>query len=128
MEITGTIKRKLNIQRGTSAKGEWQKQEFIIETDERYPKNVCITAWADKVDELNAYNIEDKVKLSVNVESREFNERWYTDIRFWKIERLQESGQSSANTNTNPNSNDNRNDVNVAAFESDQSDSDDLPF
>ncbi len=99
MEITGRIIQKLDLQTGTSAKGAWQKQDFIIETNDKFPKKVCITGWAEKVDELNRYNINDAVRLSVNVESREFNGKWYTDVKFWKIEPAGEAGTSSSQEN-----------------------------
>lgn len=87
MEFTGRIIQKLELQKGTSARGEWKKQEFIVETiEDKFPKKVCVTAWAEKVDDLNRFAINDVVKLSINIESREYNGRWYTDIRFWRIE------------------------------------------
>lgn len=96
MEITGRIIQKMDIQKGTSARGEWKKQEFIIETvEDKFPKKVCVSAWAEKVDDLAKYNINDVVKLSINLESREYNGRWYTDVRFWRIEGNTNS-QSSA--------------------------------
>ncbi len=95
MEITGRIIQKLDLQKGTSAKGEWKKQEFIVETNDKFPKKVCISGWAEKVDDLNRYNINDMVKVSVNVESREYNGKWYTDVRFWKIEPAGEMSASS---------------------------------
>lgn len=97
MEITGKIIQKLDKQGGSSARGEWKKQEFIIETQDKFPKKVCITAWAEKVDDLERFSINDDVKLSVNIESREYNGRWYTDIRFWKIEPLGAAAQTSGN-------------------------------
>jgi hypothetical protein len=97
MEISGKIIKKLDAVTGNSARGEWKKQEFIIETEDKYPKQVCISAWAEKVDELTKFNINDKVKLSLNAESREYNGRWYTDLRFWKIEMI--GATSSTNTN-----------------------------
>jgi hypothetical protein len=96
MEITGRIIQKLGLQEGTSAKGGWKKQDFIVETSEKFPKKVCVSAWTEKVDDLNRYNINDEVKLSVNLESREYNGKWYTDVRFWKIEA------ASAAANGNP--------------------------
>ncbi len=98
MEISGKIIKKLDAVTGNSARGEWKKQEFIIETEDKYPKQVCISAWAEKVDELTKFNIEDKVKLSLNAESREYNGRWYTDLRFWKIEMI---GATTSNTSNN---------------------------
>jgi len=96
MEIIGRIIQKLDLQKGTSAKGEWKKQEFIIETNDKFPKKVCVSGWAEKVDDLNRFKINDAVKVSVNVESREYNGKWYTDVRFWKIEAAgSESGGSN---------------------------------
>ncbi len=100
MEISGKIIKKLDIVTGSNDRGGWQKQEFIIETEDKYPKKVCISAWADKVDELTKYDIGANVKCSLNVESREYNNRWYTDLRFWKIEAASASGSSSNNTMT----------------------------
>ena len=99
MEISGKIIKKLDAVTGNSARGEWKKQEFIIETEDKYPKQVCISAWAEKVDELTKFNINDKVKLSLNAESREYNGRWYTDLRFWKIEMI---GATSSTNSNNP--------------------------
>ncbi len=88
LEIEGKIIRKLNVQSGTSARGEWSKQEFIVEYQEgNYPSQVCLSVWgADRVKDLEKYQIGDKVKVSFNANSREYNGRWYTDLRAWKIE------------------------------------------
>jgi hypothetical protein len=65
-----------------------------VETQEQYPKKVCFSAWGDKVSILKSFKTEDTVKVSFNIESREFNGRWYTDLRVWKIEAgLQEKVQ-----------------------------------
>ena len=88
LEIEGKIIRKLGVQSGTSARGEWSKQEFVIEYQEgNYPSQVCLSVWGpDKVKDLEKYQIGDKVKVSFNISSREYNNRWYTDLRAWKIE------------------------------------------
>ncbi len=99
MEITGRIIQKLALQEGTSAKGGWKKQDFIIETSDKFPKKVCVSAWTEKVDDLNRYNINDEVKLSVNLESREYNGKWYTDVRFWKIEPASAASAPQRNDN-----------------------------
>jgi hypothetical protein len=123
MEISGKIIKKLDAVTGNSTRGEWKKQEFIIETEDKYPKQVCISAWAEKVDELTKFNINDKVKLSLNAESREYNGRWYTDLRFWKIEMI------GATSNTNPNNPSPAAPVveDFSNFDNSQ-ESDDLPF
>ena len=86
MELEGKIARKLNVQSGTSARGAWAKQEFIFEYQEgNYPTQVCMNVWGeDKVKDLDKYQVGDKVKVSFNLSSREYNGRWYTDVRAWR--------------------------------------------
>lgn len=87
LEITGTLDKKLPVQSGSSARGPWKKQEFIVNTQEQYPKKVCISVWGeDKVGELERIEEGSLLRIHVNIESREFNGRWYTDVRAWKIE------------------------------------------
>lgn len=88
LELEGRIARKLNVQTGTSARGAWSKQEFIFEYQEgNFPSQICMNVWGeDKVRELDKYQVGDKVKVSFNLSSREFNGRWYTDVRAWRIE------------------------------------------
>lgn len=89
IEISGKIIKILPLQSGTGRNGTWNKQEFVIETNEQYPKKICISAWGDKTTLLNQIPLQTMVKVSVNIESREFNDKWYTDLRAWKIEPLQ---------------------------------------
>ena len=88
MELEGRIARKLNVQTGTSARGSWAKQEFIFEYQEgNFPSQICMNVWGDdKVRDLDKYQVGDKVKISFNLSSREYNGRWYTDVRAWRIE------------------------------------------
>ena len=88
MELEGRIARKLTVQTGTSARGAWSKQEFVLEYQEgNFPTQVCMNVWGDdKVRELDKYQVGDKVKISFNLSSREYNGRWYTDVRAWRIE------------------------------------------
>lgn len=93
LELEGRIARKMNVQTGTSARGAWSKQEFIFEYQEgNYPAQVCMNVWGeDKVKELDKYQVNDRVKVSFNLSSREYNGRWYTDVRVWRIEPAQPS-------------------------------------
>ena len=98
LEITGSLIKKLPVQSGSSARGEWQKQEFIVETHENFPRKVCFNVWgADKVSELVSYREGENIKISFNVESREFKERWYTELRAWRIERVGTEADSASN-------------------------------
>ena len=66
----------------------WKKQSFVVELDgsSTYPKKVCLTAWGDKVDTLKRLTIGDRISAAFDVESREYQGRWYTDLKAWKID------------------------------------------
>jgi hypothetical protein len=84
MEITGNIIHILPAQTGQGKNGPWKKQEFVIETTDSYPKKVCLAAWGDKVD-LGSYKTGQSVKVSFDVESREYNGKWYTDLKAYNV-------------------------------------------
>ncbi len=86
MEINGKIIELLPVKSGESANGTWRKQEYILETEGQYPKKVCFMAWGDKIDEFGIKQ-GDNLVVSVDLESREFNGRWYTDVKAWKVAR-----------------------------------------
>lgn len=86
MEISGKIVQILAEQGGTSQRGSWRKREYIIETGGNYPKKVCIVAWGDEIDQFNL-QMGEQVTASINLESREYNGRWYTDVKVWKVDR-----------------------------------------
>ena len=87
LEIEGTLAQKLPVQSGSSARGPWTKQEFILEfPDGNFTAKACFLAWGqEKVQDLGKYQVGDKVKVSFNLKSREYNGRWYNDRQIWKI-------------------------------------------
>ncbi|GAB3921942.1 DUF3127 domain-containing protein [Larkinella terrae] len=86
MEITGKLVKVLPEQTGQGRNGTWTKQQFVIETIDQFPKQVCLMAWGDKAADLAQYVPGDTVKCAISIESREYNDRWYTDVRAWRIE------------------------------------------
>jgi hypothetical protein len=94
LEISGKLVSLLPEQTGTGKNGAWVKQDFVIETTEQYPKKVCFSAWADKAQMVKNLQMGQTVKVFFNAESREFNGKWYTDLRIWKIE-TNESGDNT---------------------------------
>ena len=86
MELSGKIIQLLPEKSGESARGPWRKQEYILETESQYPKQVCFMAWSDKIDEFAIKKGENLV-VSIDIESREYNGRWYTDVKAWKVAR-----------------------------------------
>lgn len=94
MEITGKVIQMLPMQTGAGRNGaDWKKQEFVLETTDQYPKKVCISMWGDKIDQFNIQPGED-VTVSISVESREYNGKWYTNVQAWKVERTTMDGMS----------------------------------
>jgi hypothetical protein len=86
MEIKGKLVKKLEVETGTSKAGkEWQKQNFVINTGDQFNPEVCIGLFGDKVDLLNGVNVGDELTVSINVSSREFNGKYYTQVDGWKI-------------------------------------------
>ncbi len=87
LELEGTIRTKMAVQQGTSSRGAWAKQEFILEfPDGNFTSQACFTAWGqDKVQELAKYQVGDRVKVSFNLKSREYNGRWYNDLQIWRV-------------------------------------------
>lgn len=90
LEITGKLVKILPELKGVSAAGkDWKKQDFVIETsEEQYPKNVCITAFGEKSDILRTLTPGETIKVSLNLESREYNEKWYTNVNAWRIDKV----------------------------------------
>lgn len=86
MDVKGKVVQLLALQTGMGKMGQWKKQEFIVETEGQYPKKICLSAWGDKVDQFRL-TVGDKVSVSVDLESREYNGRWYTEARAWKLEK-----------------------------------------
>jgi hypothetical protein len=86
LEVSGKIIEILPVKSGQSANGEWRKQEYILETETQYPKKICFMVWGDKVDDFNIQQGE-TLEVSVDLESREYNGRWYTDVKAWKVAR-----------------------------------------
>jgi hypothetical protein len=87
MEINGKIIQSLPEQGGKSKTGNsWRKQDFILETQAEFPKKICFSIWGEKIDQFKVQEGE-YVIVHIDIESREFNGRWYTDVKAWKIER-----------------------------------------
>ena len=86
MEISGKIIAVLPMASGQGKNGMWRSQDYVLETTDQYPKKVCFYLFNDKIDQF-PMAIDDVVNVSFDVESREYNGRWYTTIRAWKVDK-----------------------------------------
>jgi hypothetical protein len=115
LKITGTITRVLDEVSGAGRNGPWRKQEYILETEGNYPKPVCMVVWGESIDQF-AIREGERITASIDIQSREYNGRWYTDVKAWKVER--DAGADAAP----------RRAPHDAAAEPSDADDDDLPF
>ena len=87
MEFEGTVWSVLPVVKGTSARGEWTKQEVVFEQPGEFNRKVCVSFWGDRAQEAGTLQKGETVAVSANVESREYNGRWFTEVRAWRIVR-----------------------------------------
>ena len=87
MEITGKLIQILPDVQGESARGPWVRGGFVIETGDEYPRKVAFTAFGEeRVAMAKNIPLGQLVQVTFNPESREFNEKWYTDLRATRVQ------------------------------------------
>jgi len=84
MKIKGQITQILEEQTGESPKGKWVKRSFLLEKDDQYPKQIKIDAFGEKCNP-EFIKLNNTVEVEINIESREFNGKYYTNINAFKI-------------------------------------------
>ena len=89
MEISGKIIQVLPEQGGVSKTSgkEGKLQAYVLETQEQFPKKVHFEVFGEDRIKANPCQLDDVVTVSFDIESREFNGRWYPSIRAWKIQQ-----------------------------------------
>ena len=97
MEIVGKITHVLPLQEGVGRNGNpWKLQGYVLETIENYPRKVHFEVFGEDRIKNNPCAIDQIVTVSFDIESREFNGRWYTSIRAWKIQQGDMTQQPAA--------------------------------
>jgi hypothetical protein len=87
MEFEGVVFRKLSEVSGMSAKGAWRKQDIVFEVPSEFNRKICVTFFGEKAEDAASLNEGEAVTVSVNIDSREYNGKWYTDVKAWKVVR-----------------------------------------
>lgn len=102
MEITGKIIVACEPRGGVSQRtgNNWKMQEFVIETHEQYPKKCMFSVFGE--DRLRDFNIQvgDELTVSFDIDAREYNGRWYNDLRAWRVVRVDPNAMAAAATAT----------------------------
>lgn len=88
MEFTGKIIAVLPERGGISKSGnEWKTQEYVIENHDQYPRKMCFNVFgADKIAQFNI-QLGEELTVFFDIDCRQWNERWFNDLRAWKVER-----------------------------------------
>ena len=97
MELIGKLKQILPTQSGETSRGQWVRGGFVIETQEQYPKNVAFTMFGeDKVSMITGIPLETQINVHFSPESREYQGRWYTDLRCFRVDTFVQAQPSVA--------------------------------
>ena len=100
MEIIGKAIAALSVKSGVSQRSgeQWQSREYVIETQEQYPKKICFEVFG--TDKLKEFNIRsnDLIKVYFDISAREYNGKWYNSIRAWKVEHVNPQSQTTETT------------------------------
>ncbi len=95
LEISGKLIQLVPAQTGTGKNGPWKKCDFVIETTDKFPKKICVSAWNELSDQIEKATIGSDLQVSFDISSREYNGRWYTDVKAWKISVLSKTSKTS---------------------------------
>lgn len=89
MDFEATVHLVLPVVKGQGQRGEWTKQEVVFElAQDQYNRKICVGFWNDKAPAAAALRVGERALVSVNIESRERNGRWFTEARGWKFTLL----------------------------------------
>ena len=88
MELQGKVIAVLQPKTGTSARGEWKVQEYVIETHDAYPKKMVFSVFGD--DRISRFNIQagQEVTVSFDIDAHEYNGRWFNSIRAFDVRQV----------------------------------------
>ena len=95
MEFEGVVYKILPATKGTSARGDWQRQEVIFELPQEFSRKICVIFF-NKESDVARLKEGATYTVSVNIESREYNGKWYTDVRAWRVQPKQEEAAAAA--------------------------------
>lgn len=81
MKLTAKVLQLLEPQIGTKKDGgTWKKESFVVETVEQYPKKIQVFSFSNFEPQVNEI-----VEMYVNIESREYNGKWYTEVKVNRV-------------------------------------------
>lgn len=101
MEMTGVVIAVLPERSGTSQRGEWKSQSFVIETQEQYPKHLCFEVFG--ADRIAQFNIKcgETITVQFDIDARQYQDRWFNSIKAWNVIRPGQQAPAHGGYNMN---------------------------
>jgi hypothetical protein len=100
MELTGKVIAVLVARSGSSSKSgnAWMVQEYVVEIPGQYPKRCMFAVFGE--DRIKQFNIQagEDITVQFDIDAREYNGRWYNDIRAYNVIKNQQIAQSTEKT------------------------------
>jgi hypothetical protein len=137
IEIIGTITNILPKVTGTSQKGDWSKQEYVINVEgenEQYPRSICFQIFGEEKINTAALRLNERVRVHLDIDCHEYNEKFYNQISCWRVDRNNEQQanqglfSSQAPQQFSPQANNQRTPQRGNAQQQTEESSNDLPF
>jgi hypothetical protein len=97
MEVSGKLFAVMPVQTGEGRNGAWEKQDFVIETEEKYPKKIAFTLMGDKMSLIENRNTGDMLNVKFSIESREYNGKYYHNINAFAVSSVKTQQAEPAN-------------------------------
>ena len=88
MEIQGKIIAVLPPKSGTSARGGWKSQQYVLETEEQYPKRLLFEVFGE--DKIKQFDLKEQARVKVGFDPRadQKDGHWYGSNRAWNVEHI----------------------------------------
>lgn len=86
--IAGRLHKKFEMESKTAS---FQTREFVIQTQEQYPQYVKFQLVQDRCSSIDAFQEGDQINVFFDLRGREWQEKYFTNLQAWKIEKAGES-------------------------------------
>ena len=100
MDLTGKVIAIMEARSGVSSRtgNNWMTQEYVIEVPGQYPRKMLFNIFGE--DRIKQFNIQpgEEITVQFDIDAREYNGRWFNDIRAYNIIRGQVAGAVPAAT------------------------------
>ena len=102
MDFEGKVLEILPAVTGQSARGTWERQTVVFEQpNKQYGKEIAVT-FMNKGQEVANLRVGETYIVSFDIESRNYQGKWYTDVRAWRVQPVGAAGAAAPATNMPP--------------------------